>query len=174
MKGWQPEYTQYLKEHVTDVMVNSDPQTLICPAYTRSKGKEIWAAIIQADSWAECNWNRTLDYTEDFIDDTTGVLTVSSGLLQMSLSDDEYQGCHFKTQAGTHDPILNLECGIITMTDLLNKHKGQYVYRALSHYWSSFNPDSGESDEKGEGFCTMRRKLKELYPACKTVTSDCE
>lgn len=170
-EGWDDHYTAYIKAHLTDVMINSDPQTVLCPGYDTSHGelaRQQWASIWKADSYAECGWDRSQDYTEDFIDDVTGKPTVSSGLFQMSISDDTYDGCQFHTSPETmHDPILNIDCMLRVATRLIrNKEPKTTVMNALTGYWSTMNLNNKNTRE---GACSMLSKLKALEPSCKVV-----
>lgn len=60
----------------------------------------------------------------------------SIGLLQMSVEDENWAKCGFKSVADVKNPIRNLYCGIKTMNRYEQKWPEKNFYQAQGAYWA--------------------------------------
>lgn len=113
-----------------------------CPNYAYldlSDKKNFWVYLLSAMSELESAHNPNSDYVESF-KDSQGNNVISSGLLQLSVSDKSY-GCAFNSIADVHDPHKNLDCGIRILNKWLSvdgviSGKSGSTWIGGARYWS--------------------------------------
>lgn len=158
VKGWQPEYTQFIKDKTPEFLLADEPAgyepTSWCPKYhslSREQRKQFWA-----DFWfnlvkPESNYDRTLQYVETTmsIDAVTGLQVKSEGLTQLSYQDrNSYRSCptcqkfDWSSDKGKAlkdrtimDPFNNLGCAIEIMEWTLKRYPGVPFRQAGGKYW---------------------------------------
>lgn len=113
-KGWEPAYSTYIVEHVTDTMLKF-PAPSFCPKWASlndAEKRDFWAAVLESTAYAESGFNRLNMYREDSqsVNGVTGKRNVSEGLLQVSYGDWECPGLfdYEKDKAGFLEDYASL------------------------------------------------------------------
>lgn len=152
-------YDSVVKPMITSAMLLSDV-SMVCKSAPADRAR-LWIHIVQAVSYAESNYKFASKYTENFIDDYTGKLAVSIGMLQLSISDKRKKSpyCQSLTDANIVTPNVNLQCGVEIMHWLVTHAGSKHSFLDLGAYWSVTRPANGRHQE-------VLKKLHELEPSC--------
>jgi hypothetical protein len=124
---------------------------LLCPNYYNMEMEKrimAWGELFSAVALYESNWNPHSQYTEHTlgIDQVTGKILQSEGLLQLSYTDTRWaKWCRFDWEYDKNindpskitimDPKNNLECGIGIMANQIKRT--QKVLLDKGAYWST-------------------------------------
>ena len=120
-----------------------------CPAYAGfsfEKKTQFWIFMLSAISEFESGHRPELEYRERFRN-KFGEHVRSRGLLQLSRESVIGYGCEFSSECDLHDPVMNLECGVIILNRWIGKDRritGRYNrgWRGGARYWSILRDDS--------------------------------
>lgn len=159
--AWAPTWEETIRNGLTPGILSASPGAY-CPNYSRLSDKSrFWINLFRATVRYESGFNPRATYTEKFIDHSTGKLSVSSGLLQLSIGDkSNYKGeaCQKLTPESLFDPSINLACGTEIADALLAGKKpfkkNTDVRTSLGRYWSTIRDGKISSE------------LKRLMPEC--------
>lgn len=133
-------YDHLVIPRITQALKDADVTT-ICKTHGVDKTK-LWTAIERGISLAESDWKPETTYEEDFIDEATGKLSVSTGLFQLSYGDrNNYRGteCDLISKTNLVDPSVNVKCAMAIQNKLLAGDKRE-VRAVLGRYWSVMRP----------------------------------
>lgn len=188
-KGWIHEYDNYIKELVTERMLNQPNSRMIkfCdvwPKLTIEQKKQMYADLLYSIAYPESNYDNQSIYLESTMssDELTGLPTMSEGLEQLSYQDaNSYgKGCAFDwkkdykklkddiekgrkfsiyPERDTLNPFKNLLCSM-TIIDLHLKISNDEFADSLSQYWYTMNRSHEEE------YAQVWEKMRERKSPC--------
>ena len=133
-------YDYLVRPRITKALLEADVSP-ICKTHSVDKN-QIWLAVERGISLAESDWKYETTYEEDFIDEATGKLSISTGLFQLSYGDrNNYRNteCDLITKDNLKDPVVNVKCAMAIQNKLLTTDKRD-VLSVVGRYWSVMRP----------------------------------
>lgn len=105
-----------------------------------------------------CQYNSTYGYCMKGGHALDGGIVISRGLLQISLQSAQGYGCQVKTPNDLHNPIKNLECGVIIMKRLIT-NRGSISTK--NNYWAVLKSGGGYNK-----LPEIKSRVKKYAPFC--------
>lgn len=142
LKGWHEDYSKVIELSVKDfpISVPCDNPVLF------------WQSVALPES----AFNRRSTYNEP-----APLNYQSLGLLQLSLEDESWAHCGFKTKQDVYHPIRNLYCGVKILNMLQTKHAGKSIYWQGGQYWSVLrNPENWPNRKNYNGLKAFKENIK--------------